>query len=58
VDQGQPPGGDGVTGPDRQLAEAGVPDLLGQVSRLGDLADGLLDGDLPDAGGADRASGS
>jgi hypothetical protein len=53
VDHGQAPCGHRVGEADGQFPEAAVADALRQVWRRDDLAERLLDGDLPDGGGAD-----
>src|ERR1035441_7654563 len=53
VDQRKAPGGNSGPSANGQLREAAAADSLGQVSGLPELADGLLDRDLPHGGGAD-----
>jgi len=53
VDQRKPPGGDRVGEIDREFPESAIPDQAGKVRRRADLAESLLDGDLPDRRGTD-----
>src|ERR1051326_8502868 len=52
MNHGQASSDEGMLGGDGHGGETAVADSLGKAGRAGELADGLLDGDLPDGGSA------